>query len=78
MLFRSDGGIQTLIVLLTAFGLPTHIDCDRETVARAVGLDKKSAGSDITMIFLEKMGRAVPVKMPKEAVLENLKVVFGR
>ena len=73
-----DNGIQALIDLLTAFGLPTHIDCDWETVVRAVGLDKKSAGSDITMIFLEKMGHAVPVKMPKEDVLRNLEAVFSR
>ena len=74
---RGDDGIQTLIDLLEAFGLPTQIDCGWESIVQAVGLDKKSAGDHITMIFLEKMGHAVPVKMEKEAVLESLRAVSG-
>ena len=74
---REDDGIQTLIDLLEAFGLPTQIDCGWESIVQAVGLDKKSAGDHITMIFLEEMGHAVPVKMEKEAVLESLRAVSG-
>ncbi len=72
-----EGDIRTLTDLLGAFGLPTHIDCGRESMARAVGLDKKSAGDRITMIFLEEMGRAVPVQMEKAAVLECLEALCG-
>ena len=73
----NDNGIQTLIDLLEAFGLPTHIECGWDSIVQAVGLDKKSAGDQIIMIFLEKMGHAVPVKMEKETVLECLKAVVG-
>ncbi len=61
---------------VAALGLPTHISCDWETIVEAVGLDKKSAGSRISLILLEKMGRAVPVKMEKDAVLRTLEAVY--
>lgn len=73
-----DSGIRELVELLKAFRLPTRIDCDWNTLVRAVGLDKKSTGDDITMIFLKRMGEAVPVRMKKEDVLRNLEAVFGR
>ena len=64
--------------LLEALGLPTAISCDGETYAAAIGHDKKGAGEDITMIFLRKMGEALPTKMKKDAVLENLEAVYGQ
>ena len=74
----SDEGISQLIELLEAFGLPTHIQCDWNTIVEAVGLDKKSAGNDISFVLLEKMGHAVAKKMPKEEVLQNLEAIYGR
>lgn len=56
-----------------ALGLPTSISCGMDDYAAAIGLDKKGAGTDITLILLDKMGRAVPHKMPKNALLERLK-----
>ena len=44
-----------------------------EEYAAAIGLDKKGAGADISVILLEEMGRAIPHKMPKAALLEELK-----
>lgn len=44
-----------------------------EEYVAAVGLDKKGAGADISLILLEELGRAVPHKMPKQALLEELK-----
>ena len=44
----------------------------------AVGLDKKGDGEAITMIFLSHMGKALPMKMKKEDVLQNLAHVCGR
>lgn len=38
----------------------------------AVGLDKKNAGSDIRLIVLEELGKAVPHAMPRKALLEAL------
>lgn len=77
-LMEEGEGIQALMDLLAAFGLPTHIDCPWETLVKAVGLDKKSQGEDITMIFLRKMGEALPTRMKKDAVLEDLEAVYGQ
>ena len=55
-----------------ALGLPTSISCAMEDYAAAIGLDKKGAGADITLILLDKMGRAVPRRMPKEQLLNLL------
>ena len=53
--------------------LPVEISCTAEEYAAAIGLDKKGAGADISVILLEEMGRAIPHKMPKAALLEELK-----
>ena len=58
---------------LSALGLPTAIPCTAEDYAAAVGLDKKGAGEDISVILLERMGRAVPHRMPKAQLLEELR-----
>ena len=58
---------------VASLGLPTDIYCTQEEYAAAIGLDKKGAGSDITLILLEELGKAVPYKMPKEKLLEELK-----
>ncbi|MDE6281997.1 MAG: 3-dehydroquinate synthase [Oscillospiraceae bacterium] len=82
-----DDDFQPFLALLKAFDLPDHIAIDNCTlegvddwnlVVETVGLDKKSAGDSITMIFLEKMGKALPVKMKKDDVLDNLGAVYGR
>lgn len=65
-------GFAQLPALLTAFGLPTHIDCPAEILERAVGLDKKGAGADISLILLREMGNAIPVKMEKNTLLREL------
>lgn len=77
-IMENDEGVQDLMSLLEAFGLPIHIDCPWETMVKAVGLDKKNQGEDITMIFLRKIGEALPTRMKKDAVLENLEAVYGR
>ena len=58
---------------VASLGLPTDIYCTQEEYAAAIGLDKKGAGSDITLILLEELGKAVPYKMPKDKLLEELK-----
>ena len=40
--------------------------------AAAVGLDKKGAGRDISVILLEEIGRAAARKMPKAELLALL------
>lgn len=58
--------------VLSALGLPTAISCTAEDYAAAVGLDKKGAGDSISVILLDKLGHAVPHKMPKTELLEEL------
>lgn len=59
-----------IISLCAALGLPTEIRCSRAARAAAIGLDKKGAGDDITMILLERIGKAIPYKTLKSAALE--------
>ena len=48
-----------------SLGLPTSIYCTAGEYAAAVGRDKKGTGADVTVILLDKIGHAVPYKMPK-------------
>ncbi len=52
-----------------SLGLPTAISCSVGDYAAAVGLDKKGAGTDITLILLDKLGHAVPHKLPKAQLM---------
>ena len=67
------GTADRIAAVLTALDLPVEISCTAEEYAAAIGLDKKGAGADISVILLEEMGRAIPHKMPKAALLEELK-----
>ena len=64
--------------ILRCYDLPTELPCPWETMVEAVGLDKKRAGSQITMVLLEKLGRAVLHPMEKEQLLDRLEAVYGR
>lgn len=61
-----------IAVLLACFGLPVAIECARADYAAAVGLDKKGAGEDITLILLDRLGHALGRPMPKAKLLELL------
>ena len=63
---------ERLEKILSALGLPTHIDCTAGDYAAAIGLDKKGTGADLSVILLEALGRAVPHKMPKAELLALL------
>ncbi len=58
--------------VLAGLGLPTSICCTAEEYAAAIGLDKKGAGADITLILLDKMGHAIPHQIPKTDLLKLL------
>ncbi len=64
--------------ILTPLGLPTRISCDFAAIEKAVGIDKKSAGDKVTLILLEKIGVARPLKLPKAEALEILAKMYGR
>ena len=67
-----DGTAERITALLDRFGLPTAIDCTHQQYADAIGLDKKGAGENISLILLESMGKAIARKMPKAEVLALL------
>ena len=60
---------------VATLGLPTQISCTPEEYAAASGLEKKGAGAEINLILLDKIGHAVPHKMPKAALLELLEAL---
>ena len=67
------GTAETIARTLARLGLPVEIPCTLADYTAAIGLDKKGAGAEIAVILLEELGRAVPHRMPKEALLEGLK-----
>lgn len=67
------GTAERVRALTGAFGLPGAIPCTAEEYTAAVGLDKKGSGEEISVILLEEMGKAVPHRMTKTALLEELR-----
>ena len=70
--FRHQLTAEAIAAVLIPLGLPVDIPCSAEDYAAAIGLDKKGAGADLTLILLEKLGRAVPHKLPKAELLRLL------
>ena len=66
------GTAERITALLNCFHLPITIDCTHEQYADAVGLDKKGAGDNISLILLKAIGSAIAHKMPKAEVLNLL------
>ena len=60
---------------LAALGQVTAISCTPEDYAAAIGLDKKGAGAEISLIVLEELGRAVPCKISKDRLLEEIRAL---
>ena len=57
---------------VATLGLPTDLACTREEYAAAIGLDKKGSGQDITLVLLVELGRGIPYRIAKGALLEWL------
>ena len=69
----SPAGLAAEIgVLLGCFGLPVAIGCSMDDYAVAIGLDKKGAGDDLSLILLDRMGHALAHKMPRAQLLDLL------
>ena len=66
------GTDERITALLAAFGLPTAIEADRTVCETVLGLDKKNQGKTIHFIFLERLGKALPVAMDRAALLAQL------
>ena len=59
------------------YDLPDAIVCSRADYETAVGLDKKGAGNAITLILLDKLGEAKPVRMDKQKLLTMIEDAYG-
>lgn len=70
--------VECIQELLKKFDLPLDIPCPWDTMTEAVGLDKKNAGDQISLIVLEKLGQAVHRKMARDELLGLLKCMYGR
>jgi len=70
------GTKERIAALLKRFALPVAIPCSMADYAAAVGLDKKSAGKDISLIVLERMGHAAARKMPRAELLDRVERVI--
>lgn len=60
---------------LASLGQVTAISCALEDYTAAIGLDKKGAGAEISLILLDRLGHAVPYRMPKDRLLEEIKAL---
>ena len=59
------------------YDLPDAIVCSLADYETAVGLDKKGAGNAITLILLNKLGEAKPVRMDKQKLLTMIEDAYG-
>ena len=55
--------------LLKKLGLPTHMDCDREALSAALGLDKKNQGKAMHPVYVTAPGEAYVASMSREELL---------
>ena len=56
---------ERIAALVERFGLPAEIPCSATCYEAAVGLDKKGAGENITLILPDQPGHVVPYEMKK-------------
>jgi 3-dehydroquinate synthase len=63
---------ERISALVQAFGLPTHIECSAAHYEAAVGLDKKGAGENITLILPDRPGHTVSHEIKKSELLALL------
>lgn len=63
---------QTIAQMVAAFGLPTSIPCTRADYAAAISLDKKGAGSSLSLILLDRPGHAMAYPISKQQLLDML------
>lgn len=66
------GTCDALLLLLKQYGLPTYTAFSAEQLATVIMTDKKSQGDQITLIVPTKIGNCIPMKIPKNAILQWL------
>ena len=68
---------ERIIRAVRLYDLPDSIPCRRADYEAAVGLDKKGAGSQITLILLDRMGSTRPTKLEKTKLLTMIEDAYG-
>lgn len=66
---------ERLLRVLKKLNLPTCVDFDTEEILEAVKHDKKMAGYDITVVYVEKIGSYIMKTVPYEKLAEDLRGV---
>lgn len=61
---------ERLLKLIKKYNLPTNCDFDADSLYSPAVSDKKRAGSDITIIVMEKIGKCILHKIPIESLKE--------
>ena len=68
---------EKILRAVRMYDLPDSIACSRKDYEAAVGLDKKGAGSEISVILLDKLGASRPVPMEKQKLLSMVEEAYG-
>lgn len=63
-----NGISQRIRGILKKYNLPEDADIDRQSLIDAVSVDKKGDGDEISLILLEKMGKAIIRKIQKRDI----------
>lgn len=70
----SDNVRLRLLKVLEKLNLPTVFSFEKETVINAVYHDKKASGSDITVVFVPKIGKWEMKKMPIRELMGSVRL----
>ena len=70
--YTASGTADRIRTALEQYALPTSISASREEYEAAMSLDKKSLGDEIRFVFLERIGSAKTVSLPKEDLFRRL------
>ena len=73
----SDHVRSRLIPVLKQLGLPTEIKGDLEAMLENASHDKKCAGQDISVVWVEEVGRCEIRKMPLESWKEQIRAALS-
>ena len=71
----SNGVRKRLVPVLKKLNLPTSIGFDRDKIIEAMRHDKKMAGNEITVVYVEEIGKFEMQKMPFDTFVQKFKEV---
>ena len=64
--------VDPVITLLEKYGIPTHIEFEKDKVINVLKMDKKKTKDSINFILLEKIGKAFVKEISIQQLYENL------